>query len=229
MAARADVLGDIGDERAREAGRTRSATARPRDGDGQREGPGRARERARRGCAGRDRGRGGATVVGGRTAPALEGGREHFGYADGFAQPSIEGSGFAPLPGAGAPPARTAGARSSPASSCSATPTSRTRSRPRRRPTSFGVNGSYLVYRKLAPGRRGFRRRCATPPPHYPGGEELLAAKLVGRWRDGTPLDVSPRPPGPGAGRRPAAQQRVRLRATTRTACAARSARTCGG
>ena len=29
----------------------------------------------------------------------------------------------------------------------------------------------------------------------YPGGEELLAAKIVGRWRDGTPLDLSPDAP----------------------------------
>jgi Dyp-type peroxidase family len=31
----------------------------------------------------------------------------------------------------------------------------------------------------------------------YPGGEELLAAKIVGRWRDGTPLASSPDRPDP--------------------------------
>jgi Dyp-type peroxidase family len=31
----------------------------------------------------------------------------------------------------------------------------------------------------------------------YPGGEDLLAAKIVGRWRDGTPLDRAPHRPDP--------------------------------
>ena len=31
----------------------------------------------------------------------------------------------------------------------------------------------------------------------YPGGPELLAAKIVGRWRDGTPLQRSPERPDP--------------------------------
>ena len=46
---------------------------------------------------------GGITVVGGQSGSALPGGTEHFGFADGFAQPSIEGSGVDPLPGQGAP------------------------------------------------------------------------------------------------------------------------------
>jgi Dyp-type peroxidase family len=31
----------------------------------------------------------------------------------------------------------------------------------------------------------------------FPGSEDLLAAKLIGRWRDGTPLDASPDRPDP--------------------------------
>ena len=46
---------------------------------------------------------GGITVVGVESGSALPGGTEHFGFADGFAQPSIEGSGVEPLPGQGAP------------------------------------------------------------------------------------------------------------------------------
>jgi deferrochelatase/peroxidase EfeB len=37
-----------------------------------------------------------------------------------------------------------------------------------------------------------FRRFVAEQGKRYPGGPELLAAKIVGRWRDGTPLEVSP-------------------------------------
>ena len=46
---------------------------------------------------------GGLTVVHDDAGAALPGGVEHFGYTDGFAQPSIEGSTFAPSAGQGAP------------------------------------------------------------------------------------------------------------------------------
>ena len=173
--------------------------ARPRARDGQRQGPGARSPSASRRIRARSSAAAARRWSALQDGAALEGGREHFGYADGFAQPSIEGSGFADAPGRrravdgdGWRPtqARRAAAR---------LPRRAGRdSRRRRRPTSFGVNGSYLVYRKLAPGRRGVpAARCARPPPRYPGGEELLAAKIVGRWRDGTPLDVSPDRPDP--------------------------------
>jgi hypothetical protein len=37
-----------------------------------------------------------------------------------------------------------------------------------------------------------FRAMIAEHGRRYPGGPELLAAKIVGRWRDGTPLSLSP-------------------------------------
>ena len=43
--------------------------------------------RARRACCARRRGHGGITVVGDQAGSALAGGTEHFGFADGFAQP----------------------------------------------------------------------------------------------------------------------------------------------
>jgi Dyp-type peroxidase family len=128
---------------------------------------------------------------------ALEGGREHFGYADGFAQPAIEDSGFDALPGQGAlngdgwRPIRAGefilGYPDEQGSPTPAPP-----------PDSFGVNGSFLVYRKLRQDVAAFRRRLREAAALYPGGEELLAAKIVGRWRDGTPLDRSPHRPNPG-------------------------------
>ena len=45
---------------------------------------------------------------------------------------------------------------------------------------------------------------------------ELLAAKLVGRWRSGAPLTLAPDRRRPGARRRPAAEQRLQLRRTIR-------------
>ena len=61
----------------------------------------------------------------------------------------------------------------------------------------FGRNGSYLVVRQMEQEVAGFwnmirahcRRSDGTPNIE---AEEALAAKVVGRWRDGTPLAVSP-------------------------------------
>ena len=82
---------------------------------------------------------------------------------------------------------------------------------------------------QAAPGRRGVPPRCsrdaAAPLPGRRGAAGRQDRRPLARRHAARPL---PRPPGPRARRRPAAQQRVRLRATTRTACAARSARTSG-
>jgi len=140
---------------------------------------------------------GGITVVGDQAGSALPGGTEHFGFADGFAQPAIEGSGVDALPGQGAPlkdggwrPIRAGefilGYRDE-ENAIPAAPA----------PDQLAANGSYLVYRKLRQHVGDFRRTLAAAARHYPGGEEQLAAKLVGRWRDGTPLDLSPVHPDP--------------------------------
>ncbi|GEM_PF-235281 len=50
-------------------------------------------------------------------------------------------------------------------------------------------NGSYLVLRKLYQDVFAFRKFLKkTAKPEIPGSEELLAAKMVGRWRSGAPL-----------------------------------------
>lgn len=128
---------------------------------------------------------------------ALAEGVEHFGYSDGFAQPSIEGSGVAALPGQGAV-VKGGGWRPIAAGEFilgyadeegalpSAPP-----------PAELSVNGSFLVYRKLHQDVARFRKQLADAAKLYAGGEALLAAKIVGRWRDGTPLDLSPHEPDP--------------------------------
>jgi Dyp-type peroxidase family len=135
---------------------------------------------------------GGASVVVTQRGGALPTGREHFGYADGFSQPAIEGSRFPDHPGAGAPakdgewrPIRAGefilGYPDEQGALPAAAP-----------PDELSRNGSYLVYRKLHQDVATFRRQLAEAAALYPGGEEELAAKLVGRWRDGTPLDSRP-------------------------------------
>jgi Dyp-type peroxidase family len=135
---------------------------------------------------------GGLTVVYDDAGAALPGGVEHFGYADGFAQPSIEGSGVAPLAGQGAP---LKGGQWRPIRAGEfilGYPDEEGVLPPAPPPAELTSNGSYLVYRKLFQDVAGFRKRLAGSAKLYPGGEELLAAKIVGRWPDGTPLDLSP-------------------------------------
>ena len=61
----------------------------------------------------------------------------------------------------------------------------------------FGRNGTYLVCRQLAQDVAGFRRFVgrAAGSTHRDPGAEAVGARIVGRWRDGTPIGVDPRDP----------------------------------
>jgi Dyp-type peroxidase family len=121
--------------------------------------------------------------------------REHFGYADGIGQPSIEGSGEPHLPGAGTltsegwvPLKAGEFVLGYEGETGSALPVPG---------GDFGRNGSFMVYRQLAqhvPAFRDFLRKQAERVYHSdsPENVEKLAAKLVGRWRSGCPLSRSP-------------------------------------
>jgi Dyp-type peroxidase family len=65
----------------------------------------------------------------------------------------------------------------------------------------FGKNGSYLVFRQLEQDVQGFWRYVHEAKQGIPdalgAGDDWLAAKLVGRWRNGTPLTRYPEHPGP--------------------------------
>jgi Dyp-type peroxidase family len=115
--------------------------------------------------------------------------REHFGFLDGVAQPGLAG-----IDGPGTPPRGTPGRlgwRPLPvgefvlghpdAEGIAAVP-----------PAAGWVrNGSYVAVRKLYQDVAAFRSLIADTGRDYPGGPEMLAAKLVGRWPDGTPLALS--------------------------------------
>ena len=140
---------------------------------------------------------GGLTVVHEDTGNALPGNREHFGYADGFAQPEIEGAGLPSQPGDGAPlrgenwrPIRAGEFILGYPDEENVEPQAPT-------PGELATNGSFLVYRKLHQDVGAFRAQLAKAAQLYTRGEEHLAAKIVGRWRDGTPLDLSPDAPDP--------------------------------
>lgn len=125
---------------------------------------------------------------------AHEGGglhREHFGFADGFSQPDVRDGDAGPSHGEGtalrlgrwravAPGEFVLGYRDEDDDETAAPA------------APLGRNGSFMVVRKLEQhvGRfRAFLREAAGGDPER---ERWLAARIVGRWDDGTPLAQRP-------------------------------------
>ncbi|MEH2489402.1 Dyp-type peroxidase [Bradyrhizobium sp. AZCC 2230] len=137
----------------------------------------------------------GLTAVGAIDAKLLAGqdGRpvpiEHFGFRDGITQPAIEGSGEPVLPGAGIPEA--GGWRALKAGEFVLGRPDETGAVPDLpSPTSLSGNGTFVVLRKLHQhvwAFRDFLRRSATNEADV----ALLAAKLMGRWQSGAPLALT--------------------------------------
>lgn len=61
---------------------------------------------------------------------------------------------------------------------------------------AFGLNGTYLVFRKLSQNVKLFWDFVGSEAGPDPQKRELLAAKMMGRWRSGAPLVLSPEKPG---------------------------------
>jgi Dyp-type peroxidase family len=64
-------------------------------------------------------------------------------------------------------------------------------------PPELAKNGTFLVVRKLKQNVQLFRDYLDREGSKYPGGKAKLAAKFVGRWKDGTPLALRPDGPDP--------------------------------
>ena len=63
-------------------------------------------------------------------------------------------------------------------------------------------NGSYLAYLRLEEHVGAFRDFLRASTASTPEEQELVAAKLMGRWRSGAPLVLAPEKDDPGARRR---------------------------
>jgi len=130
--------------------------------------------------------------------------REQFGFSDGAAQPAIAGVSDSSAPGGGVPLAGGAWRPLALGEFVLGYPDEDTLVDPQKRlPNApadpLGRSGTYVVYRKLRQDVALFRRTLRAAAARFAGGdEELLAAKVVGRWRNGTPLVTSPERPDPG-------------------------------
>ncbi len=123
--------------------------------------------------------------------------QEHFGYTDGFGNPDFKGAERDCTPGQGKLTSdgqwealATGEFLLGYADEAGELPVAPI-------PHLLGRNGTFMVYRKLHQNVATFRKYLEEQGALYGGGKEKLAAKFVGRWRDGTPLELSPDAPNP--------------------------------
>ena len=129
-----------------------------------------------------------------QATPPFDYAHDHFGYRDRLSQPVIEGSGEEPTPGSGAPLAAGEFIFGYPDESGAAVL--------QPQPEILSRNGSFMAYRRMEEhvGKfRDFLRAHGDTPEE----QELIAAKLMGRWRSGAPLALSPDKDDPALGADP--------------------------
>jgi Dyp-type peroxidase family len=140
---------------------------------------------------------GGAVVLAGQDAAALivngkATTKEHFGFTDGFGNPDYLGVERSSQPGQGKlmkdgtwASLATGELLLGYADEAGELPVAPV-------PHLLASNGTFMVYRKLHENLATFRAYLQEQSAHYKGGKEKLASKFIGRWRDGTPVEVSP-------------------------------------
>ncbi|KAI3604730.1 fungal peroxidase [Moniliophthora roreri] len=118
----------------------------------------------------------------GAARPGNEKGHEHFGFMDGIGQPAIQGFVQEPLPGqAVVKPGMILTGEGGDSTS---------------RPT-WAKGGSFLAFRQLKQRVPEFNKFLADNALAVPGltqqeNIDLLGARMVGRWKSGTPVDLAP-------------------------------------
>jgi Dyp-type peroxidase family len=123
--------------------------------------------------------------------PPFDYAHEHFGYRDRLSQPVIAGGGAEPTPGSG-PPIKAgefflgyADEDGPPAGMP--------------QPETLSRNGSYVAYLRMEEHVGAFRE-FLRQHGETPEQQEWVAAKLMGRWRSGAPLVLTPDKDDPSLG-----------------------------
>jgi Dyp-type peroxidase family len=118
--------------------------------------------------------------------------REHFGYTDGFGNPDYLGVERRTQPGQGKlmpdgtwAPLATGELLLGYADEAGELPVAPI-------PHILASNGTFMAYRKMHQNVATFRAYLDKHAAGYAGGKEKLAAKFIGRWKDGTPIELSP-------------------------------------
>ncbi|KAI1304801.1 hypothetical protein F5Y03DRAFT_406785 [Xylaria venustula] len=134
----------------------------------------------------------------GQTRPGAENGHEHFGFNDGLSQPAVKDVNAGVTSEPGENPVRQGvillGREGDDGLVVPGNP-----AQPVTRPP-WALDGSFLAFRylkQLVPEFDAFLEanplKVPFPPaPGDPTGSELLGARLVGRWKSGAPIDLTP-------------------------------------
>jgi len=121
-------------------------------------------------------------------------GRNPFGFKDGLHNPHVEGSRVSPIPGYD-PPVKAGEFIMGYSDELGQTATSP-------EPEVLRRNGTFIALRKfhtrVAAFRKYLREQASSPEE-----EEMIAAKMVGRWRSGAPLALTPEHDDPALGADP--------------------------
>lgn len=123
--------------------------------------------------------------------PPFDYAHDHFGYRDRLSQPVVKGSGDEPTPGSGPPlaPGEFILGYDDEAGPVGDLP----------QPAALSRNGSFMAYRRLEEHVGAFREFLRAHG-QTPEEQELVAAKLMGRWRSGAPLVHAPDRDDPALG-----------------------------
>jgi len=136
----------------------------------------------------------GVSVLAMQDFGAQPGDLNSLGYKDGIDQPAIEGSGVEPLPAYGRPIKAGEFILGYPGEAGVPLPMPQ--------PDILGRNGTYVGFRKYQT-RVGAFNRFLRANGSTEEERELVAAKLVGRWRSGAPLTLAPEKDDPALGADP--------------------------
>jgi Dyp-type peroxidase family len=126
--------------------------------------------------------------------PPFDCAHDHFGYRDRLSEPVMEGTGEVPTPGSGGP--------FKPGEFILGYPDEDGPSVNLPKPEILSRNGSYMAYRRLQEHVGKFRE-FLREHGETPEEQELIAAKLMGRWRSGAPLVLAPDKDDPALGADP--------------------------
>jgi Dyp-type peroxidase family len=121
-------------------------------------------------------------------------GRTSFGFKDGIGQPTVEGSGIEGSEPEGRPIKAGEFILGYPDETGSLPPMPS--------PEVLGRNGTYLVFRKLHTRVAAYRQYLRVKAANREEAA-LLAAKMVGRWPSGAPLELAPERDDPALGADP--------------------------
>jgi Dyp-type peroxidase family len=136
----------------------------------------------------------GVSVLAMQDFGAQPGDLNSLGYKDGIDQPPVEGSGVEPLPGQGRPIKAGEFILGYPGETGAPLPMPQ--------PDILGRNGTYVGFRRYQ-SRVGAFNRFLQANGSTEAERELVAAKLVGRWRSGAPLTLAPDVDNPEIGADP--------------------------